>query len=331
MARQMNSAEPLRDVGRDIPKFLRDEVSDFLALLHRGQDDSLLYQTLEARLDYLKSLVRGLQVQYRHDPSYLAHLREWFKQQTDTAFSKSRLMHRARNWPEGYPGDYLTLEAVYNEAAEGSGAARALDRYFLSRTLAVAVRSRLRMLARLLAERAAVETGGARWLNLAAGSCRELLGVPAVARPREILCVDRDPNALAYARTLLANHTSDAIRYETGEPLHFANAKHNVERYGRFTTIYSVGLFDYLKSERLVPLIVGLYESLARGGVLIAPFKDAARYETFDCHWLVNWHSFAQRHEDDIRQLFVAAGVPLNYLTVTRDESGVILFFVALK
>ncbi|HEY8426979.1 MAG TPA: class I SAM-dependent methyltransferase [Sandaracinaceae bacterium] len=328
----MNSAEPLRGVGRDVPEFLRDEVADFLALLQRDQEDSrLFYQTIEARLEYLKSLVRGLQVRYRHEPSYLAHLREWFKQQTDTAFSKSRLMHRARTWPEGYPGDYLTLEAVYNEAAEGSGAAYALDRYFLSRPLAVAVRARLRMLSRLLAERAVVETGGARWLNLAAGSCRELLDLPAAAEPRKILCVDRDPNALAYARMLLENRSRDAIRHENGDPLHFANAKQNVERYGRFTTIYSAGLFDYLRSERLVPLIAGLYESLARGGVLIAPFKDAARYETFDCHWLVNWDAFVQRHEHDIRQLFLAAGVPPNYLTVTRDESGVILFFVALR
>lgn len=332
VSRQVGSASARSlDVVRDVPKLLRDEVADFLALLQRRRDEEFLYQTIETRLDFLKSLVRDLQTQFRHDQPYLAYLRHWFKQQTDAALAKSRLMHRARTWPEGYAGDYVTLESIYTEEVAGEGVARALDHYFLSRTLAVAVRSRLRMLSRLLTERAAVETGSARWLNLAAGSCRELLAVPAAAKPRQIVCVDSDPNALAYATRLLQDRGGDTLTFKADNAFRLMNARRNLERYGEFSTIYSAGLFDYVKSERLVPLIAGLYGSLARGGVLVAPFKDASRYETFDYHWLVNWDFFLQRTEGDIRQLFSAAGVPAEYLTVARDDSGVILFFVAIR
>src|SRR5690606_32305599 len=186
---------------------------------------------------------------------------------------------------------------------------------------------RLRMLSRLLDERTAVEIGSARWLNLACGSCRELLAVPPAMTPRQIICIDSDPNALEYAARLLKDRGGDTLTFKADNAFRLMNARRNVERYGEFSTIYSAGLFDYVKSERLVPLIAGLYGSLARGGVLIAPFKDAMRYETFDYHWLVNWDFFLQRTEGDIRQLFSAAGVPPEYLTVARDDSGVILFF----
>lgn len=239
-------------------------------------------------------------------------------------------MRRARTWPEGYPGDYLTLEAIYANQPQSEGIGRLLDRYFLSRTLAVAVRSRLRMLQRLLSERAADESD-AHWLNLAAGSCRELLSVQPAAQPRRILCIDYDANALEYAERLLAAHAGDTITFKVENAFRMANAKRNIEQYGKFTTIYSAGLFDYVKSNPLARLIAGLYGSLAKGGVLIAPFKDAARYETFDYHWLVKWHFFLQRSEDDIRQLFADAGVPAERVTAMRDDSGVVLFFIATK
>lgn len=335
VSRQVKSADRQLRAGvtaLDVPKALRDEVADFLAVLQGDHDEDNLYQIIETRLGFLKSVTRNVEAQFRSDNARLAYLRNWFRQQTDAVFSKSNLMHRARAWPEGYPGDYLTLEAIYANQPQGEGVSGLLDRYFLSRTLAVAVRSRLRTLCRLLSERSTAEPAGARWLNLAAGSCRELLYTPpALIAQRQILCIDYDTKALDYAKRLLAERTGDAITFRTDNAFRMANAKRNVERHGKFTTIYSAGLFDYVKSEPLTRLVAGLYGSLAEDGVLIAPFKDATRYETFDYHWLVNWHFFLQRSEDDIHRVFSEAGVPRERIAVTRDPSGVILFFVATK
>ena len=336
VSRQVKSVEPrLRAAATafDVPEALRDEVADFLAVLNGDHDDEdYLYQVIETRLDFLKSLTGSIEAQFHADPERLAYLRNWFRQQTDAVFAKSNLMQRTRVWPEGYPGDYLTLEAIYANRPHGEGLGGQLDRYFLSRTLAVAVRSRLRMLCRLLSARTNAEPAGARWLNLAAGSCRELLFVPsAMVAQRHILCIDYDPKALEYGKRLLSERTGDALTFRTDNAFRMANAKRNIERYGKFTTIYSAGLFDYVKSEPLTRLIGGLYGSLADDGVLIAPFKDAARYETFDYHWLVNWHYFLQRSEDEIRRIFFEAGVPRENVTVTRDDSGVILFFIVTR
>lgn len=315
----------------DVPRALHDEVADLLALLRAGRDGDGFYEIVETRLRYIKSVVHAVESDLRTDKAHLNYVRDWFRQQTDAVLSQSRLMQRARLWPEGYPGDYLTLEAVYANRPEGDGIGRLFDRYFLSRTLAVAVRSRLRTLSRLLSERMTAEPRGARWLNLAAGSCRELLALPPLDKPRRILCIDYDPNALEYARRLITPRARDAITFKTDNAFRMVNAKRNLERYGEFTTIYSAGLFDYVKSGQLARLVAGLYGSLAKGGVLIAPFKDAGRYDTFDYHWLVRWDFFLQRTEADIREVFDDAGVPPERLNVTRDESGVILFFVASR
>ena len=76
---------------------------------------------------------------------------EWFRGEIALTISRGRLMGRALTWPEGYPGDYITLEGMYSNEPMGEGFARHLDEYSLSSTLAIAVRSRLQHLGRLIA------------------------------------------------------------------------------------------------------------------------------------------------------------------------------------
>ena len=52
------------------------------------------------------------------------------------------------------------------------------------------------------------------------------------------------------------------------------NAGRTVEQYGRPTTVYSAGLFDCIPDDKLAPLLRGLYDAMAPGGLFIAPFKD---------------------------------------------------------
>jgi extracellular factor (EF) 3-hydroxypalmitic acid methyl ester biosynthesis protein len=260
-------------------------------------------------------------------PAELRAHQEWFRSETDSWWARSPMMRRARSWPEGYPGDYLTLERVYANAPAGDELGQILDRFFLTRTLAVAVRSRCRHLSELLRARAEEEGGEGNWLNLACGSCRELLAVQGARGNRRVVCVDMDKNALQYAERQLANRPPGEVRCLAENAYRFMNARRNIERFGSFTTVYSAGLFDYLPDDRLAPLLRGLYDSLAPGGLFIAPFKDMHRYETFDYHWVVAWHQFYQRNEAGLRAVFRVAGIPTEEITVSRDPSGVLLFF----
>ena len=290
------------------------------------------YEVLEARLDHFKRITQIIDKELQEEPVRLAQLQQRFREHTDEVFQQSWLMKRARVWPEGYPGDYATLEFVYANTPAGAGIGSLLDRYLLTRTLAVAVRSRLRMLSRLLCERAACENGTASWVNLACGPCRELLSVPSQGQ-RVLWCLDRDANALAYARSLLqqAGRNGERLEWVRANAFKLGRADQIATRFVRPTTIYSAGLFDYIPTPQLVQLIAQIYGALTPGGVLIAPFKDRARYETFDYHWMVNWGFFLQRCESDVHDLMQLAGIPAQNLTMQRDESGVILFVTARR
>lgn len=286
-------------------------------------------EVIEARLDHFGAVADAVERDLAGDPASIRAAQDRFRAATDPVFQRSWFMRRARTWPEGYPGDYLTLEGVYRAEPRSEGVGAHLDRYFLSRTLAVAVRARLRKLSEILARLAAEERGPALWLNLGCGPCRELLPVPA-SPERRILCVDQDARALAYARDLLSReapgHRAEMLDQNA---LRFSNAARNRERHGAFQVIYSAGLFDYLETETLVRLLSGLVGSLAPGGALVATFKDAERYRTHDYHWIARWHFFLQRTEEEFRAILGRAGADPERCTVERDESGVILFFVA--
>ena len=148
---------------------------------------------------------------------------------------------------------------------------------------------------------------------------------------RVIYCVDTDTNALEYATNLISGKNIGRVEFLRENAFRFINAKRVIENYGQFTTIYSAGLFDYIKSDHLTRLIAALFGCLKEAGVFIVPFKDCRRYTTFDYHWFVKWHFFFQRTHEHFMQIFADAGVPHNAITVERDDSGVILFFILHK
>lgn len=314
-----------------LPALLRREVSDLLAFLaHPKRNEPEQYEVIKTRLDCLRFVTQIVERECANAAD-LRGWQEWFRTETDSYFSLSNTCKRARVWPEGFPGDFRTLEGIYANAPIGEGLAAHLDRYSISSTLAIAIRSRLRKLGELLQERASSETTSANWLNLACGSCRELLSASSPQAERiTVHYVDTDPNALAYAKTLLSEKNIQA-NFITESAFRFINAERNRKRFGDFSLIYSAGLFDYIPSDRLVKLLKALYESLQPGGVLITPFKEMRYYETFDYHWFSNWHHFLQRSEDDFRSIFKEAGMADDAISMERDESGVILFFTVRK
>jgi hypothetical protein len=313
-------------------ELLEKETTELLDFLRQGHwNDPDQYEVIETRFQYFRTVTQLIDAQLNYDIDELKTLQAWFRQESDPIFQKSPLMTRARAWPEGYPGDYLTLEAVYNKTPwVERGIGHYLDQYFLASTLAVAVRSRIKKLATFLHYRTKTETGPSNWLNLACGPCRELLSVPP--RPgRSVWCFDTDKDSLVYAQGLLGAREGENVTFLAENAFRLVNARRNRERFGPLTTIYSVGLFDYIESEKLVRLLAGLYDSLADGGALICSFKDKFRYDTFDYHWLVKWDFFYQRSEPECFSLFDEAGIPSPKLTMVRDDSGVILFFIATR
>jgi len=257
-----------------------------------------------------------------------------FRERTGAMFSKSYFMNRARTWPQGYAGDFQTLEGIYRNIPLSNGVGLYLDRYFLATTLPSAVRDRKDFLRDLL-RRELNQRQEPKILDIACGSCRELVELAPEIRSTKakVTCVDFDPDALGFAadRMAFAGLPQEHTTFRKYNALKMTNHDRNLKEFGPQDVIYSVGFFDYLQDVSLVPLLSSLYALLNPGGTLIMSFKDCRRYRAQEYSWFVDWDGFLQRTEEDSREVLVHAGIPLNSVTSARDSSGVIIFFNAAR
>ena len=311
--------EGLRDVERRITQGLEDP--DAMATEVAALNDGML--RLCAQFE-----------QEVRDEHAIKSTRSYFRKRTHSLLSKSYAINRCRTWPQGHQGDYLTLETAYRNNALSEGVGYYLDRYLLDSPLGHGVRGRIDRLAEMLtAELSGRE--GARVLDVACGSCRELQTIiPEIKRTgARFTCIDLDNAALNFAmdRLSAAELNPDQLAFVNYNALRLFDLEIAEAEFGAQDVIYSVGFFDYLPDEFLVKLLRSLYLLLRPGGSLIMAFKDADRYAPQVYHWLVDWDGFLQRRQPEIEQLLSSAEIPADALTATRDRSGSILFFTARK
>ena len=84
------------------------------------------------------------------DETVVKATRSYFRKRTHAILSKSYMINRVRTWPQGYQGDYKTIEAAYRNTPMSDGIGYYLDKYTLNLPLAHALRGRLEMLTELL-------------------------------------------------------------------------------------------------------------------------------------------------------------------------------------
>jgi SAM-dependent methyltransferase len=257
-----------------------------------------------------------------------------FRDKTDPILSKSYSVNRVRTWPQGYQGDYKTIEVIYRNTPMSEGIGYYLDKYMLSSTLGVGVRERMRKLAELL-KTEMINRRSPKVLDIACGSCRELHEiVPEIEKAgAHFKCIDLDSEALDFALNRLSYaglspKRAEFIQYNAIRMFDYETA---ISAFGMQDIIYSVGYFDYLPDDFLVKLLNTLYLMLNSGGKLIAAFKDANRYRPQAYHWFANWDGFLQRTQDDFDRIFQKAEIPNSALSMARVNSGSIIFYIATK
>ncbi|MDA8169982.1 MAG: PilZ domain-containing protein [Nitrospiraceae bacterium] len=299
--------------GKSNPDFLLGKVYEAISAFFE------FARSVENTLADCKDLLRRKQVEFRN--------------KTNPFFSKSYFMNHARTWPKGYPGDYKILEGIYRNMPLSEGLGWLLDSYFLSTTLAKAVRERLSWIKGMLQKEFEARKGP-RVLNIACGSTRELFELaPRIKESEaEMTCVDLDSDAIDFVLNRLSyTDIVHQIKMRKYNALRMVNHEKNIKEFGSQDIIYSIGLFDYLTDDVLVRLLKALYLTLNPGGKLVAGFKDCRRYETQDYHWLVDWNAFYQRTEEESRILIEKAGISEKCVEIDRDRSGVIIFYTLQK
>jgi SAM-dependent methyltransferase len=259
--------------------------------------------------------------------------RKRFHERTDRILCRSALVRHTRTWPRGYQGDYKMLESIYKNVPLSEGLGYFFDLYGLSLPLAEAVRNRIRKLEEIIRHEITLRDA-ASVLNIACGSCRELMGLaPDIARTKaQVTCIDMDADALAFAMERLSfTEASENIAFRKYNAARMFDDELNMAAFGKTDIIYSAGLFDYLPSEFLAKVLGALYRLLSGNGTLIAAFKDATRYRHQDFHWLVDWTGFLQRTEKEFLAILDNAGIPAPAIREERDDTGIILFYLITK
>jgi SAM-dependent methyltransferase len=264
------------------------------------------------------------------DEAVIKSTRSYFRKRTHTVLSKSYAVNRCRTWPQGYQGDYKTLEAAYRNTPLSDGLGHYLDQYIMELPLAHALRARIERLGELLREEL-VARQAPKVLSIACGSCRELSGlVPEIRRSAaDITCIDLDGDALEFAQNRLSfvDMSPGQVSFVTYNALRLFDLDIAKAEFGRQDVIYSVGYFDYLPDDFLIKMLRSLYTLLNPGGTLIAAFKDADHYRSQEYHWMLDWDGFLQRKTPDFERLLAEAGIPKSAMAETRDKTGIIAFY----
>lgn len=257
-----------------------------------------------------------------------------FREKTNRIISKSYCMNRVRTWPQGQQGDYKTLEVAYRKEPLSKGIGYYLDHYLLNEPLGDAVRNRIIMLEEIL-RKEITQRQNPCVLNIACGSCRELMGLaPEIIESKaRVTCIDNDDDALFFSVNRLS-HTGvlPQIKFYKYNALRLFDYELAMMEIGKQDIIYSVGFFDYLPTDFLIKMLGTLYSMLNTGGTLIAAFKDADKYKHQDFHWLVDWDGFLQRTEPEFEDILAQAGIPSSAISLKkREESGLIIFYLISK
>ncbi|MHB8897816.1 MAG: class I SAM-dependent methyltransferase family protein [Thermoguttaceae bacterium] len=322
-----------------VERFLAEDVAHFVRRLaeialevkdHATPDSEEHRRRVDAAIDQMRVACRQLEDLIGENAEALRETREALREAIAPWFDQSYTMERAKTKPRGYPGDYIMLLGVYDGVPRSPGLGGYLDAYFMQAELARAVRGRMRAVREFLVEELSRRDGDVSIVDIACGPCREFVGgleCPPNVRPR-ITVVDSDQEALDYvAGSVSGIGGAPKLHCLRHNALRVGSVRRNIEAFGRPDILYSVGLFDYIPDRFLVPMLQGLRDTLAEGGVLYLAFKDCERYDKTVYQWMVDWFFF-QRTADECRELFRQAGFDSDAMEMTRDESGIIVNFI---
>ncbi|MEM9122739.1 MAG: class I SAM-dependent methyltransferase [Pseudomonadota bacterium] len=224
------------------------------------------------------------------------------------AFMQGPIWRRAYEKPLGYPGDHEVMAHVYDWEWRGDSLyGQILHRLGLE--VMACVRSRMDVVEDLIRREMAVPDrhGPLRIANIGCGSAQEisnLLVSETLDTPLDITLIDQgfEPLdfALKRARPLQYAH-GDAVQL-TGLQVSFAQLMkaHSVlSDKAPYDVIYSIGLFDYLKTRRAQRLTAALFERVAPGGLLIIGNLRSRPLGRWSAEFITDW-SMIYRHDEEI-------------------------------
>ncbi len=223
--------------------------------------------------------------------------------------------------PYGYSGDFAIIDKIYTHHITPVKEAACWDEYFHTQAAPIAVRNRKTYFKKWIAEK--VDSIGTRFnlLNIASGPARDLYEAYNALDKEHVLrttCVEMDPDAIAFAKTLNKSHL-DSVTF----------IQKNIFRY-QDTTVYdgiwSAGLFDYFDDKTFVRILRRMRDWIGEGGEIVIGNFNADHNPSRDYMELLGDWYLHHRTEHQLIDLALQAGYPRGTTRVQREPENVNLF-----
>ncbi|WP_423223571.1 class I SAM-dependent methyltransferase [Candidatus Amarolinea aalborgensis] len=317
---------------------LVQHIESRLAAARSSDQQAILAQHRRAMLDAMHDLGGAIQAFLDRSPgeAETQAAREWVVPPIRAWSATGPFFHHAFAKPRGYPGDFETIEIIYDCCPRADDLPGLIfDDYYLHARPAQAVRNRLAYLVDKLAaevhRRTVAGIQPVRLLSLGSGPARELAllsGYPGCAQAVEVTCLDMDGAALTYAHQRINGRLNGQVQFVHDNALRYARGANRPAQ--PFDVIYAAGLFDYLNADLAARLIEDCHGMLAPGGTLIVGNFSTETHpnDRVLVDWLLDW-PLLYRDEQAYRRIFARTSFGVAGLRFEFEPLRANLFAVA--
>jgi extracellular factor (EF) 3-hydroxypalmitic acid methyl ester biosynthesis protein len=234
-------------------------------------------------------------------PEQLAAAKEYTESQLTPILTCAPLWHQAYAKPQGYPGDYLVMEHIYDGRPRGD-TPFARVAHMLGIQIGQFVIKRKDLVRESIAAAIAPRRSGeqVRIVSLGSGPAREvaeLVSAMGDGRPEvAFVLVDQDGDALKFAGSAIAQALRECA---DGPPFRIEPRQVSVLRllreidpgqlFAEADMIYSAGLFDYFSGRSCRVLARRLYHALRPGGLLMLGNMKAGTDMVWPLELIADW------------------------------------------
>jgi hypothetical protein len=270
---------------------------------HNFDGDGAYEACLEPMLKHWRSLWRtgnDLARAVEHKAEALAASKEFTEIVLTPELRQGAIWDRSYAKPLGYPGDFEVMNQVYDWERRGNDVYQMLM-HRIGLEVAECIKTRMEVvqsvITKLVREKGADRT--ARIMSLGSGPAREvelfLAGSHSAHARAEFTLIDQEQAALRYAFERTYPHVVRLKDYARVRCLNMSfteilKSGEGFEAVPPQDLIYSVGLLDYLVDRRATRLAHSLYNTLARGGLLIiGNMNDTELSNLWPMEFITDW------------------------------------------
>ena len=242
----------------------------------------------------------------------------------------TRSAERVYAKPRGYAGDFKSIDWIYENEAGGTGRlGPILDRCFLERHAAAAVRNRRGLLCRQIRKHANQHPERpTRITSMACGPAREIFDViEELSDPTRIQAtlIDTDIQALEQVRDEIKQRGLEQhVQAHHGNLIYLSMGRQKIELPPQ-DLMYSVGLIDYFNDKLVTRLMNWGHSCLTPGGEMILGNFHPKNPDKAMMDFVLDWR-LIHRSEEDMNRLYAGSNFGHPCTSIEFEESGINLF-----